>query len=346
MLNTRTDKILKFIVTQYIMQATPVPSQLITDECGLGVSSATIRNEMAELEKEGYITRPHTSAGGTPTDKGYRYYVNSLSNIELPLSEQRLISHLFHQVERKLEEWLTLATTLIARSAQNVAVISLPKSTDCHFKHLELVSVQDSLALLVLVLRGAKIKQQLIAFEGILSQQELAVIANRLNAIYSDLTCSQISAKDIKLSPFERQITECVIEMMQAEDEMEYDEPYLDGWHFMANQPEFASSHRLLGLMELVEQRNLLRAIIPSKLTSRGVEVIIGRENKVEIIRDYSVIISRYGLPDEASGTIGVVGPTRMPYARAISAVKYLSLVLSKLVAELYGREMPTEIAD
>ena len=126
---------------------------------------------------------------------------------------------------------------------------------------------------------------------------------------------------------------------MQAEDEQEYEEPYLDGLHFMLSQPEFAHSQRMLALMELVEQRNLLRTIIPHKLGYRGVQVIIGRENEAEAIQDYSVVIGRYGLPDEAVGTLGVVGPTRMPYARTISTVAYLSYLLSEMVAGLYGRE-------
>jgi heat-inducible transcriptional repressor len=130
--------------------------------------------------------------------------------------------------------------------------------------------------------------------------------------------------------------------MMQTEDKQEFDEPHLDGLHFMLNQPEFAHSQRLLTLMELIEHRNLLRAIIPPELPQQGVQVVIGKENRTEVIQDYSVVISRYGLSEEAIGTIGIVGPTRMPYARAISTVGYLSSLLSELVAELYGREKPT----
>jgi heat-inducible transcriptional repressor len=126
---------------------------------------------------------------------------------------------------------------------------------------------------------------------------------------------------------------------MEAEDEQEYEEPYLDGLHFILNQPEFVHSHRMLSLMELVEHRNLLKSIVPLGLTNQGVQVVIGKENRAEVIHDYSVVISQYGLPQEAVGTISVVGPTRMPYARAISTVDYLSAVLSQLVAELYGRE-------
>jgi heat-inducible transcriptional repressor len=341
MLSHRTETILKSIVGQYITKATPVPSQSIINDYELGVSAATIRNEMAYLEQEGYINRPHPSAGSIPSDKGYRYYVESLTNIELPLAEQRLIGHLFHQIERELGEWLSLAATLIAQLAQNMAVVTMPKPVGCQFKHLELVALQDSLALAVLILRGARIKQQLVTFDQVISQPELTVITYKLNAAYSGLTSTQILAKNIDLSPTEQQLTDCLIKIMQAEDEQEYEEPYLNGWHLMLNQPEFVRSRRMLALMELVEHRNLLSTIIPHQLPSQGVQVIIGKENKAEVIHDFSVVISQYGLPEEAIGTISVIGPTRMPYARAISAISYLSSVLSRLVAELYARETP-----
>jgi len=341
MLSHRTETILKSIVGQYITKATPVPSQSIINDYELGVSPATIRNEMAYLEREGYINRPHPSAGSIPSDKGYRYYVESLTNIKLPLAEQCLIGHLFHQVERELGEWLSLAATLIAQLAQNMAVVTMPKPVGCQFKHLELVALQDSLALVVLVLRGATIKQQLVTFDQIISQPELTAITYKLNAAYSGLTSTQIQAKNIDLSPTEQQLTDCLIKIMQAEDEQEYEEPYLNGWHFMLNQPEFTRSRRMLALMELVEHRNLLSTIVPHQLPSQGVQVIIGKENKAEAIHDFSVVISQYGLPQEAVGTIGVIGPTRMPYARAISTISYLSSVLSRLVAELYATETP-----
>ena len=339
MLFPRTETILKSTVGEYIAKATPVPSEVIARDWKLGISPATIRNEMAYLEQEGYIFRPHPSAGSIPSDKGYRYYVESLKGVGLPLAERRLISHLFHQVERELEEWLSLSATLIAQLVQNVAVVTMPKPVDCQFKYLELVALQDTLALVVLVLRGARLKQQLITFDQVMSQPGLTAIANKLNAAYSGLTSSQISAKAIELSPSERQVTDCLVKIMQAEDELEYEKPYLDGLHFMLNQPEFAYSQRMLALMELVEHRNLLKTIVPQGLASHRVQVIIGKENKEEVIHNYSVVICRYGLPEEAVGTIGVVGPTRMPYGRAISAVDYIASVLSGLLAELYGKE-------
>ena len=339
MLTARTGTILKSIVGQYIAKAIPVPSQSIAHKSGLEISPATVRNEMAHLEQEGYIIRSHPSAGSIPSDKGYRYYVESLTDITLSSAEQRLVSHLFHQVEREIEKWLSLAATLIAQLAKNVAVVTIPKPVDCNFKHLELVALQDSLALVVLVLRGAKVKQQLITFDQVVSQPELTAIANKLNAAYSGLASRQILAKGIDLSPIGEQITDYLLKIMQAEDEQEYEEPYLDGLHFMLNQPEFAHSHQMLNLMELVEQRNLLKTIIPKGLDSHRVQVVIGKENKVEAFHNYSVVISKYGIPEEAAGTIGVVGPTRMPYAHTISTVGYLSSVLSGLVAGLYERE-------
>ncbi len=346
MLSTRTENILKSIVGQYIVKARPVPSQSIVNDYELRVSPATIRNEMAYLEQEGYITRPHHSAGSIPSDKGYRCYVESLGNIKLPLAEQRLVSHLFHQVEKELDEWLHLATALIAQMVQNVVVVTMPKPAACQFRHLELVSLQDSMALLVLVLSGARLKQQLIVFDQVVSQPGLTAIANKLSAAYSGLTVARILADDIGLSSIEQQVTDCLVKAMEDEDNQEYEEPCLDGLHLTLNQPEFIHNHRMvLTLMELIEQRNLLRNIIPPELISNRVQVIIGRENKAEAIHDYSVVPSRYGLSDEAVGTIGVIGPTRMPYARTIAAVEYLSSVLNALVAKLYGREAPPEPA-
>ncbi len=345
MLSPRTETILKSIVGQYITKATPVSSHSITSDYGLGVSAATIRNEMAHLEQEGYITRRHVSAGSIPSDKGYRCYVESLGDIKFPLAEQRLVSHLFHQVEGELDEWLNLAATLTAQRVQNVALVTMPKTEACQFKHLELVSLQDSLALVVLVLRGAKVRQQLITFDRATSQAKLTVIANKLSDTYSGLTSSQILAKGGGLSSTEQQITDCLVKVMEAEDKQKYEEPYLDGLHFTLNQPELTYNRWLAQtLTELIEQRNLLRSIIPSRLTGKGVQVIIGKENEAEAIHDYSVVISLYGLPEEAVGTISVIGPTRMPYARTIATVGYLSLVLSGLVAKLYGRETSVEL--
>jgi heat-inducible transcriptional repressor len=346
MLSPRTGTILKSIVEQYITRAVPVPSKSIIDNYHLEVSSATVRNEMVHLENEGYIIRPHISAGSVPLDKGYRYYVESLSDIKLPITQQRMISHLFHQVETKLEEWLRLTATLLAHLAQNTAIVAMPKPASCVFKYLQVLALRESTALIVLILHGARVKQQLIAFDQTVAQSELATTASKLNAAYQGLTCRQISAKEMELSSIEQTITDCVVEIMRSEDKEDYEESYLDGLHFTLNQPEFIGSPQMASLIELTEHRNLLSIILPKGLAIRGVRVIIGKENREEAIQNYSVVISQYGLPGEAVGSIGIIGPTRMPYARSIASVDYLSSLLSSLVARLYERETSPDASE
>jgi heat-inducible transcriptional repressor len=292
---------------------------------------------MALLEQEGYFFRPHTSAGSVPSDKGYRFYVGSMEDVTLPLSEQRMIKHLFHQVEGRMDEWLCLAATIISRLSQYTAVITVPILADCQFRHVELISIQGSLVLMVLVLRGARIKQQLINTENPVSQAELTAISNKMNQSYEGLTGLQIKEKSSEMSSLEKFLVDSLVKIMLSEDEQGYNQSYLEGLHFMLNQPEFSHNQRILAIMELLEQRAMLNTILPHIEDNQPVRVVIGSENEAEVAHDCSLVISRYGLPDEASGTILVVGPTRMAYPRAISAVSYLSVILSRLVAELYG---------
>ncbi|UCD08406.1 MAG: heat-inducible transcription repressor HrcA [Dehalococcoidales bacterium] len=344
MLSPRSETILKSIVTQYIIKATPVSSGSITSDSELNVSSATIRNEMVRLENEGYIIRPHHSSGSVPLDKGYRIYVDTLDDIKLPAAEQRMINHLFHQIEGELDGWLNLAATLLSQMVQNVALVTKPKTGACQFKHLEVINLQDSLALLIIVFQGAKVRQQLIEFEDPVTQEELKTIAGKLNDIFAGLTRLEIPKQTEGLSPVEKKITGYLLKEMEAEDNRQYEESYLDGLHYTLNQPELAQNHeQALTLMELVEQRHLVKSIVPSKIKGQGVHVVIGKENETESVQDYSVVVSQYGLPGEATGTISVVGPTRMQYARTIATVGYLSLILNLLVAKLYGKEIPVE---
>jgi heat-inducible transcriptional repressor len=339
-LSARKQAILKSIVEQYVTHAVPVPSQQVVKEHELAVSSATVRNEMAYLEHEGYIIRPHTSAGSVPSDKGYRYYVETLDDMAMPASERVLIDHLFHQVEEEVENWLGLAVTLLAQMTQNVAIVSMPKAYGSRFKHVELVSLQDYLVLVVFVLYGAKVKQQLITFEERIDQTQLSAMANKLNTIYFGLNYEKISLSNTELTQWEKSIRDCLLRMMYMEDESNAEEAYLEGWHFLLHQPEFEQTSRVLALMELAERRNLLRTILPQKMPTRGVKVVIGRENEAEAIRDYSIIIGHYGLAGEAVGTVGVVGPTRMEYGKNLSIVNYLVSVLNELISELYGRKL------
>lgn len=343
MLSKRSATILRSIVEHYIEQAIPVPSQSIIHSYGLEVSSATVRNEMMQLEREGYIIRPHTSAGSIPSDKGYRFYVESLSDIRLPVNQQRMVSHLFHQVETRLEEWVRLTATILSHLAENMAVVATAKSMKSVFKHLELISIQERTALMVMVMHGARVRQQLLAFDQDLSQEELTSASVKLNSNFAGLTRLQIEDKKITFTSIEKQALDTVLAIMKAEDTITYEETYMEGLQFIFNQPEFASAHQALALVDLLEQKNLMRLIIPHELERPGVHVIIGQENEAQAIHNLSVILSQYGLPGEAVGCIAVIGPTRMPYLRSIASVGYLSDVLSRLIARLYGKDSPPE---
>lgn len=333
-LTARREAVLKIIVSEYIDTAVPVASETIFRNYKLGVSPATIRNDMAYLEEGGYIARPHTSAGSVPLDKGYRHYVESLTRkTELNMQEQYRIRKLFREVEKEFERWLKLAAAITASLVKNAALVTLPKPRQCRFKHLELVALQEAMALMVLVLGEAILKRQLLSFEEPVTQERLTIMSNKLSTVFSGLTSSEISDKKLELPLEERQVTETVTEMMSAEDELEYEQPYLEGLRLMLGQPEFAERDRMLSIMELMETKDWLSSAFGRRSDDFGVQVVIGEENRNETLRDLSLVFSRYGIPDQIGGTIGIIGPTRMNYRRAISTIDYISGILSDLVA-------------
>lgn len=336
MLTTRRETILRIIVGDYIDTAVPVGSQAVALKYKLGISPATIRNEMAQLEEGGYVTHLHTSAGRVPSDKGYRYYVESLmEEPELPPGEQLLLRHQFHQIGRELEEWTRLAAAMLSRLVHNAALITVPKGIESRLKHLQLVSLQEYLALVVIVLQEARLKQQILPLEEAASQEQLTALANRLNSYFSSKTRRDIVASDVVLSPPEEQVALAVLTAMQAEDEARFGDVYLEGLRLILNQPEFSSVQRMRDMVEVLEDKSLWRNILPQVLTGEGITVVIGGENREDAMRQCSVILSLYGAPGDVSGAIGVVGPTRMEYGKAISAVRYLAALMGELTGGL-----------
>ncbi len=336
MLTEREERILKIIVGEFISTAMPVGSENIARKHELRISPATVRNDMASLEEEGYITHPHTSAGRIPSDKGYRYYVEELmEEMELPLSEQRTIRHLFHQVETDMEEWIQLAASILARVVRNLALVTFPKASLSRLKHIELVTIQEFLALLIVVLQEAKLKKQILPLEQAASQEELSTIANKLTAAFESMTSQEIAATRLELPPLEEQIARTLIRILEAEDQHRYEDPYLDGLRHLLSQPEFAQSERMLRVVHILEDKTFSKSLLTQAIAEGTVHVVIGEENAQESLRNFSLVLTRYGVPSEATGIIGVIGPTRMQYGRSISSVRYLGTVMSELVAGL-----------
>jgi len=335
MLTERRSRILRLVVEEYVESAVPVGSEAIVRKYRLPVSPATIRNEMARLEEEGYVTHPYTSAGRVPSDKGYRCYVESLmEERDLTQEEKETIRHQFHQAGRELEAWVHLAAAVLAQAARNMAVVTTPRSPHCRLKHIELVSLRDLAVLLVLVLRDGRLIQQVLTLSEALSQGELTITAHRLTDLYQGLTESQIESKAVELSDLESPVTDEVRALMAAEDEGRYDEACLEGMPLVLGQPEFSSAEKMLDLLAVLDQYSLTRTLPLRTLAGEGVTVVIGRENREDALQECSLLVARYGVPGALSGALAVLGPTRMRYPRTISTVRYLGTLMSELVGQ------------
>ena len=331
----RRETVLRVIIEDYITTVAPVASSAIVEKHGLKASPATIRNDTAYLEREGYVIRPHRSAGSIPTDKAYRYYVELIGEeIELPSVEQYLIQQISQEAREELEQRLRTLAALLAGLVRNLVVVTTPKAVRCRLKHLDLVALQDFMALLIVVLYEAKVRRQVLSFDRKISQDELTRISNRLTSVYDGMTSSEILAKREGLSSEERQVSESLVDTMAAEDRLDYGHPYLEGLRLLLSQPEFASSPRILRILEVLEGEDWLRNILSQESSRTGVRVVIGEENPEPALQDLSLLASQYGLPDRACGLVGVIGPKRMDYAKAISSLNFLSALLSSSVTE------------
>lgn len=333
----RRDSVLKIIVSEYILTATPVSSESILRHHSLGVSPATIRNDMASLEEEGYISRPYTSSGGVPLDKGYRFYVESLSHgQDLSGDEQKHIKQLLDTAVDQYERLLKITACTMSRLVGNAAIVTFPKSQECRFKHLEMVGMHQYMAMLVMILSNAVLRRKTMNFDDPVTEEQLVSAVARLNSEYVGLTRKQIAETELDLSKMEKKISATISDIMASEDTIEYENSYLEGLRLMLGQPEFVQRERMLGVLELMEAKGWLRRVIDWQISDNGVKVIIGGENHDTALRDLSLVMSNYGVPDQACGAVGIIGPKRMDYRRAIAAVNYISGLLSELVARVY----------
>jgi len=339
-LTARQKEILATLIHEYVSTAQPVGSVAICSKCTLGVSSATVRNELALLEEMGYLMQPHTSAGRVPTEKGYRYFVTRLMDeAELPAAEQRMIRHQFHQVRMDLDQWMRLTAAVLAHSARAASLVTSPHTLQARVRHIKLVTVSDTMALIVLVLYGGKIRQEMIPLAYPISQNEMEVHANRLNALSEGLTTAEIGASVQMLDAFEHQVLQRLIDMMWEEERQRGLTLYRDGLLDVLEQPEFAEAERARHIVSVLEQRSLLDSVLKEAMTANGVHVIIGGEGRWEEMEDYSIVLANYGNLGRVSGALGVLGPLRMPYRRAVSAVRYVSRLLSELISDLSERD-------
>ncbi len=337
-LTERQERILDFIVRDYIDTATPVGSRAVVDREDLGVSSATVRKEMAQLEQLGYLTHPHTSAGRIPTADGYRYFVEHLmKEATLSLSEQRTIEHQFHQVDMELEQWLRLSATILASRASTASLVTAPRTGRSRLKRLELIPTSETTALLLLVLQEGTVRRRIVNLGGLGPREALRTLANDLNALLIDLDSEGVRGKAAQLRPVQEEVGEHIADLMDDVDLQHRPELYRYGFAHILRQPEFAAADKIEKVVTVLEQPGYLESILTEVGPSHpGVQIIIAGENRWPEISDFSLVLARYGLGWRVTGVVGIMGPTRMPYGRNIPMVSYMANLMSKLVRGWY----------
>jgi heat-inducible transcriptional repressor len=255
----------------------------------------------------------------------------------LSTNEQRTISHQFHQARLELDQWMRLSAAVLAHSAKSAALVTAPKSSQCRVKHLELISIQDESVLLILVLQEGTVKQQILSVDAPVSQDELTPIARHLTDLWSGCSQTAISATRQSLVGFEEQVAEVVLETMRRLDARTSSEIYRDGLLNVLNQPEFAHSEGTQQIVRALEERQVVDRMVSEVMERGGLQIIIGGEGRWEELSEVSVVLARYGIHDQATGALGVLGPIRMQYGRAVSVVRYVSQLMSDLIGDLYG---------
>jgi len=342
-LTDRRQQILKIVIQEYTHTAQPISSKEIAEKHALGISASTIRNDLAALENHGLLTHPHTSAGRIPTDAGYRYFVeNLLLDAELPSEDRVQIRNAFGLARQELDQWLRVSTSVLANISQSAAIATAPRAIHSRFKHIELVAIHDTKVLLVLVLQAGTVKQQLLDLDQPLVQTELSTISNEINDLFASETVSGIARIVPKLTPFAQQVGGLIMDMMGNNAGRVDRQFYRDGLARMLDAPEFAAGDNIRSVVQVIEERTLFEQVIGAHSAEQNnsdekLQVIIAGNGRYAELEEISLIVSRYGVEDSATGHIGVVGPLRMSYGRTIGAVRFVATLMSNMVQEMHG---------
>lgn len=336
-LTRRQEEILSLIVRAYTQTPEPISSKYLVETFDLSVSTATVRNEMSVLEELGYITAPHTSAGRIPTESGYRYFVRQLINVgDLSAVEQTRITENLNSAPLATEQWLTRAALLLAKTAQTAALVTPMIAETSRFKHLELISIQGRLVLMVLVLHGGSVHQQMLTLAEVVSQTALTETAKRLNTFCVDLTADEVRARSTQFQLLEHEVSDLAADLMERADHNQVRLVYRGG--LSEALPAFQNSEGAQQMVRVFEERAFLNLILNEVLSPlvRTPQVVIAGNGRWEELSHLSLVISRYGIPGHLSGTLGLLGPTHINYGRAVSIVSYVSNLMTAMLMDIY----------
>lgn len=336
-LNERKLNILKAIVKDYIETAEAVGSRTISKKYDLGISAATIRNEMADLEELGYLIQPHTSAGRVPSEKGYKLYVDLLmSQSELSDDEKMLIEKcvnenmnhikdLIQETSKLLSQLTNYTTVAVANNVANLSVI----------KHIQLVNMSDNKILLIVVTDKGDIKNANLSTNVYLDQSKLNIISDRLtNKLagknFTDLDDRLIAFIKYEISEYSTFIDQLIdaLNFDASEEEFLFS---LNGATNIFNYPEFNDILKAKSFLKMIEKKEIIESMIKSKgIQKENINIVIGSDNECEIAQDYSIVTATYNIDKSSVGKISFIGPTRMDYSRICAIVNYMSLLLNK----------------
>lgn len=341
-LNDRKRTILRSIIDGYIQSAQPVGSRTIARKHELGLGSATIRNEMADLEELGYITQPHTSAGRIPSDKGYRFYVDNLMEVHtLAFDDMRKIKKAMDARIDELNQLFRRASVIISNITGYTSVVMTPHPARVPIKCIQLVKVDERRILVVVVAEAGIVQNKLLKFENDVDYALITKLCTVLNNLMTGKTIDEvktpmivelqieINAPDDVIYPILHTIGECV-------KKIESTDVYLEGVTNILNHPEFNDLFKAREVLELLKEEEVISALVRSVSNKKNIDFKIGSENEINQLKDLSIITTVYGSEDENLGTIGVIGPTRMTYGKVVSSIKYIKDLLDREIIRTF----------
>lgn len=335
-LDKRKRQVLYAIVHDYIQTAEPVGSRTISRRYELGVSPATIRSEMSDLEEMGFLEQPHTSAGRIPSDRGYRFYVDSLLQIpSLTVQEVALMERLLSARMRTAEEIVQQLARLLSALTSYTAIVLGPSESQARLRQIQLVPVSSRQVYVVGVTDGGLLLNRLVDLDEEMQVDSLGVLQQWLNQRLAGLTLQQIEALDLLALQYEMQISVDLFESVMDEfigsiNSQKVGKVYLGGTTNILNQPEFHDLHKVRGILELLEEDALVWEAM-AQATGKGLAISIGAENTLSVMQECSLITAEYRLGDGLVGHFGLLGPTRMNYDRVVALVQGVCDTLNQL---------------
>lgn len=341
-MNERKKGILKAVINEFILTAEPIGSRTISKKYDLNVSSATIRNEMADLEELGYLQQPHTSAGRIPSDKGYRFYVDSLINIEkIPESFEEMIRQKYLARKKEVQDIVQVTSRMLSHLTRYTALVASPSSPEYYFQHLQLVPLEGKKVAVIVVISSGLVQHQTVTLQNRPSREELEHISRLINDRLQGLELGKINndvfrelEKELRDRTIFRELYRSLLQFFSEEGmNQEWGKIHLDGATNILEQPEFSDLEKVKVFLKLFEQEDMLKELL-NKIPAEGLQVVIGKEVPLEEIRDCSLVVADYSFQDKTVGKMAILGPTRMNYPKVMATVNFMAEVLSKVLRE------------